>query len=198
MIEYIRGELAELTPTEATIEAAGVGYLLGISLNTYSALQGKREAKLFAYESIREDAYQLFGFATKQERELFTLLVGISGVGGQTARTILSAFTPTELVGAIQGEDVRALKAVKGIGPKAAQRIIVELKDKVLSLVGEVPAGGGATAAAPVSAAQGEATGALTTLGFPPAIVHKTVTAILKDDPTLSVEQVIKKALKML
>ena len=96
MIDYIRGELAELTPTEATIEAAGVGYLLCISLNTYTALQGKKEAKLYVYESIREDAYQLFGFASRQERKLFEELLSVSGIGGQTARTILSAFSPSE------------------------------------------------------------------------------------------------------
>lgn len=198
MIAYIRGKVADLTPAEAIIETAGVGYLLAISLNTYSAIQGKEEAKLFVYESIREDAYQLFGFATKQERMLFEELVAISGVGGQTARTILSAFTPAEFVGALQSEDIRALKAVKGIGPKAAGRIIVELKDKVLALAGELPAAGNASATVVNSPIANEATGALTTLGFPPAIVHKTVRAILKDDASLSVEQVIKKALKML
>lgn len=198
MIAYIRGKVADLTPAEAIIETAGVGYLLAISLNTYSAIQGKEEAKLFVYESIREDAYQLFGFATKQERMLFEELVAISGVGGQTARTILSAFTPAEFVGALQSEDIRALKAVKGIGPKAAGRIIVELKDKVLALAGELPAAGNASATVVNSPIANEASGALTTLGFPPAIVHKTVQAILKDDASLSVEQVIKKALKML
>lgn len=198
MIAYIRGKVADLTPAEAIIETAGVGYLLAISLNTYSAIQGKEEAKLFVYESIREDAYQLFGFATKQERMLFEELVAISGVGGQTARTILSAFTPAEFVGALQSEDIRALKAVKGIGPKAAGRIIVELKDKVLALAGELPAAGNASATVVNSPIANEASGALTTLGFPPAIVHKTVRAILKDDASLSVEQVIKKALKML
>lgn len=198
MIAYIRGKVADLTPAEAIIETAGVGYLLAISLNTYSAIQGKEEAKLFVYESIREDAYQLFGFATKQERMLFEELVAISGVGGQTARTILSAFTPAEFVGALQSEDIRALKAVKGIGPKAAGRIIVELKDKVLALAGELPAAGNVSATVVNSPIANEATGALTTLGFPPAIVHKTVQAILKDDASLSVEQVIKKALKML
>lgn len=198
MIAYIRGKVADLTPAEAVIETAGVGYLLAISLNTYSAIQGKEEAKLFVYESIREDAYQLFGFATKQERMLFEELVAISGVGGQTARTILSAFTPAEFVGALQSEDIRALKAVKGIGPKAAGRIIVELKDKVLALAGELPAAGSASATVVNSPIANEASGALTTLGFPPAIVHKTVQAILKDDASLSVEQVIKKALKML
>ena len=189
MIDYIRGELAELTPTEATIEAAGVGYLLCISLNTYTALQGKKEAKLYVYESIREDAYQ--------ERKLFEELLSVSGIGGQTARTILSAFSPSELLQTIGSEDVRALKAVKGIGPKAAQRIIVELKDRVLALMGDVQATAGQKVAVSSPVAS-EATGALATLGFPPAAVHKVVTAILKDNPDLEVEQVIKQALKML
>ena len=197
MIDYIRGELAELTPTEATIEAAGVGYLLCISLNTYTALQGKKEAKLYAYESIREDAYQLFGFASRQERKLFEELLSVSGIGGQTARTILPAFSPSELLQTIGSEDVRALKAVKGIGPKAAQRIIVELKDRVLALMGDVQATAGQKVAVSSPVAS-EATGALATLGFPPAAVHKVVTAILKDNPDLEVEQVIKQALKML
>ena len=134
MIEYIRGIIDELTPTEAVLEANGVGYKLAISLNTYSALQGKNGARLYAYESIREDAYQLFGFATKREREIFELLISISGVGGQTARTILSAYSPAELASIISNEQANMLKSVKGIGPKAAQRIIVELKDKISPL----------------------------------------------------------------
>lgn len=197
MIAYVRGLVADLTPAEVTIEAGGVGYLLSISLNTYTALQGKQEGKLYVYESIREDAYQLFGFASRQERTLFEELIGVSGIGGQTARTILSALTPSELLQAIAAEDVRSLKAVKGIGPKAAQRIIVELKDRVLALMGDMPSGQ-AQATVPASPVATEATGALATLGFPPAAVHKVVTAILKDNPALEVEQVIKQALKML
>lgn len=197
MIAYVRGIIADLTPAEVTIEAGGVGYLLSISLNTYTALQGKQEGKLYVYESIREDAYQLYGFASRQERTLFQELIAVSGVGGQTARTVLSALTPSELLQAIASEDVRTLKAVKGIGPKAAQRIIVELKDRVLALMGDVQAGESPKAAvnSPIAS---EATGALATLGFPPAAVNKVVTAILKDNPALEVEQVIKQALKML
>lgn len=197
MIAYVRGLVADLTPAEVTIEAGGVGYLLSISLNTYTALQGKQEGKLYVYESIREDAYQLYGFASRQERTLFEELIGVSGIGGQTARTILSALTPSELLQAIAAEDVRSLKAVKGIGPKAAQRIIVELKDRVLALMGDMPSGQ-AQATVPASPVATEATGALATLGFPPAAAHKVVTAILKDNPALEVEQVIKQALKML
>ena len=134
MIEYIRGILDELTPAQATIEAHGVGYLLNISLNTYTALQGKSEARLFVYESIREDAWTLFGFATKQERELFLMLISVSGVGGNTARTMLSSFTTAELANLIMEGNERMLKTIKGLGAKTAQRIIVELRDKVVSL----------------------------------------------------------------
>ena len=134
MIEYIRGILDELTPTQATIEAHGVGYILNISLNTYTALQGKSEARLFVYESIREDAWTLYGFATKQERELFLMLISVSGVGGNTARTMLSSFSAPELAGLIMDGNERMLKTVKGLGAKTAQRIIVELRDKVVSL----------------------------------------------------------------
>ena len=199
MIEYIRGTIAELTPTQAVIDCGGVGYGLSISLNTYSAIQGQREARLYVYESIREDAYQLFGFASRQERELFLLLISVASIGGQTARTVLSAFTPAELAAAIRSENERMLRSVKGIGPKAAQRIIVELKDKIPLALGET------TDTAPASTAAvankeivEEAVAALTMLGFPPAPSQKTVLAIVKESPTLAVEQIIKQALKML
>ena len=199
MIEYIRGTIAELTPTQAVIDCGGVGYGLSISLNTYSAIQGQREARLYVYESIREDAYQLFGFASRQERELFLLLISVASIGGQTARTVLSAFTPAELAAAIRSENERMLRSVKGIGPKAAQRIIVELKDKIPLALGETtdtaPA---STAAVANTEIVEEAVAALTMLGFPPAPSQKTVLAIVKDSPTLAVEQIIKQALKML
>lgn len=202
MIEYIRGNISELTPTQAVIEAAGVGYALAISLNTYTALQNRSEARLFAFEVIREDAHLLYGFSTRDERTLFTLLVGISGVGGQTARMVLSAFTPADLVQIIQTEDVRSLKAVKGIGPKAAQRIIVELKDKVATFMttgGASAQADGATAASSVSAELvNEAVQALAVLGFAPAPTQKVVREIVKADPTITVEGIIKQALKML
>ena len=201
MIEYIKGNLDELTPTAAIVEACGVGYQLFISLNTYSAIQGKTETKLYTYEAIREDAHLLYGFATKAERELFLLLISVSGIGGQTARMILSAFTPAELSNVIREENVRMLKSVKGIGPKAAQRIIVDLKDKITIAMGEE----GNTAAAATSnigmasrETVDEAVAALTMLGFPPAPTHKVVMQIVKSDATLSVEQIIKMALKML
>lgn len=200
MIEYIKGALDELTPTFAIVEAAGVGYQLIISLNTYSAIQGKKEVRLYAYEVIREDAHLLYGFASKAERELFTLLVSVSGIGGQTARMILSAFTPAELAGIIREENVRALKSVKGIGPKAAQRIIVDLKDKISLDTGTetgMPAGNDAGTAASREVVD-EAVAALTMLGFPPAPSQRTVLQIVKNEPSLPVEMIIKQALKML
>lgn len=200
MIEYIKGALDELTPTFAIVEAAGVGYQLIISLNTYSAIQGKREVRLYAYEVIREDAHLLYGFASKAERELFTLLVSVSGIGGQTARMILSAFTPAELAGIIREENVRALKSVKGIGPKAAQRIIVDLKDKISLDTGTetgMPAGNDAGTAASREVVD-EAVAALTMLGFPPAPSQRTVLQIVRNEPSLPVEMIIKQALKML
>jgi Holliday junction DNA helicase RuvA len=199
MIEYIRGIIDELTPTEAVLEANGVGYKLAISLNTYSAIQGKEQAKLYAYESIREDAYQLFGFATKRERELFELLISISGVGGQTARTILSAYSPAELSNIISNEQANMLKSVKGIGPKAAQRIIVELKDKI-SL--DMTVGGEQVVDTKQQTADNEvvkeAVAALTMLGFSPAPTQKVVLQLVKGNASLTVEQIIKQALKML
>ena len=199
MITYIRGIIDELTPTHAILEAHGVGYLLNISLNTYTALQGKSEARLFVYESIREDAWTLFGFATKQERELFLLLISVSGVGGNTARTMLSSFSAPELASLIMDGNERMLKTVKGLGAKTAQRIIVELRDKVVSLGLEPLQPRDLTASQPQnSEVYNEAFEALKMLGFPPAPVAKTVKAILKDEPTAPVEKVIKIALKML
>lgn len=203
MIEYIRGTVAALSPTQAVLETAGgVGYGLCISLNTYTALQGKKEAvRLFVYEAIREDAYQLYGFATQQERALFALLVNISGVGGATARMVLSAFTPADLASIVETEDVRALKSVKGIGPKAAGRIIVELKDKMAQFyasAGDSPAGGGEAAHAATAPIVEEAVQALAVLGFPPAGAQKVVRQIVQEEPALPVEGIIKRALKML
>lgn len=199
MIEYIKGKLDELTPTQAVIDCNGVGYALSISLNTYSALQGKTDIKLYAYEAIREDAYQLFGFATRQERELFLLLISVPGIGGGTARMILSALTPSELCDVIGSGNEKLLKTVKGIGLKTAQRIIVDLKDKIAQsgLTTEntpnMP-----TVTPQRSAVAEEALAALTMLGFAPAASQKVVNGLLKESPDLPVEQVIKQALKRL
>lgn len=200
MIEFIKGTLDELTPTQAVVEAGGVGYQLIISLNTYSAIQGKNEIKLYVYEVIREDTHLLYGFSAKSERELFMLLISVSGIGGQMARMMLSAFTPAELGNIIRDENVRMLKSVKGIGPKGAQRIIVELKDKISLDFGtnSGEAGGGSLPPAVSRELVDEAVAALTMLGFPPAPSQKVVYQIISDSPDIAVEQIIKQALKML
>ena len=199
MIEYIKGELTELTPALATIEAGGVGYGLNISLNTYSSIQGKKEAKLYVYEAIREDAYVLYGFAAKREREMFELLITVSGVGTNTARMMLSSMSVNELCNAISTGNAKLIQSIKGIGKMTAQRIIVDLRDKIVALgiTTEIPAGG--AVAAPVNnAVRDEAVAALTMLGFSPAPTQKVVVAILQEQPTLPVEQVVKLALKQI
>ena len=199
MIEYIKGELTELTPALATIEAGGVGYGLNISLNTYSACQGKKEVKLYVYEAIREDAHVLFGFYNKKEREMFLLLITVSGVGANTARMMLSGMSVTELCSAISTGNARLIQGIKGIGKMTAQRIIVDLRDKIVALgiADEIPAGG--TVSAPINnAVRDEAVAALTMLGFAPAPTQKVVVKILQDQPTLPVEQVVKLALKQI
>lgn len=198
MIEYIRGELTELTPAQAVVEASGVGYGMGISLNTYSAIQGKKEIKLFVYEAIREDAYALFGFATKQERQLFLLLISVSGIGANTARMILSEMTPAELCNVISTGNDKLLKGVKGIGLKTAQRIIIDLKDKIISsgVAQSLPANGNVVAVN--DEVMDEAVSALTMLGFAPAASQKAVVAILKENADAPVEQVVKLALKQI
>lgn len=203
MIEYIKGELAELTPAVAVVEAYGVGYALNISLNTYTAIQGKREVKLHVHEQLvtggRDDSYTLFGFASRQERDLYRLLITVSGVGANTARMMLSAATPAELANAIASGNERLLKGAKGIGLKTAQRIIVDLKDKVLSLglAAEVTVADGESSSVDVSV-RDEAVSALTMLGFSPAPSAKVVTAIMTEQPGLPVEQVVKLALKQI
>ena len=202
MIDYIKGELAEITPAMAVVEAAGVGYALNISLNTYTAIQGKKEVKLFVHESLvtggRDDSFTFFGFASKQERELYRLLISVSGVGANTARMILSSSSPAELSNAIASGNERLLKGVKGIGLKTAQRIIVDLKDKVLALgiAQEVSMGEGGSSAIVNSEVTDEAVSALTMLGFSPAPSAKVVKEILTEKPDMPVEMVVKEALK--
>ena len=197
MIEYLKGEIAELTPATAIIECAGVGYETSITLNTYSAIQGRKDTKLFIYEVIREDAHLLFGFSNKKERELFLLLISVSGIGGNTARTILSAFTIGELCDVISSGDEKTLKSVKGIGLKTAQRIIVELKDKILAIAADIPTAT-PTASLVDKEVVSEAVSALNMLGFPAAAANKVVQAIAKEQPEATVEQLIKLALKQL
>lgn len=197
MIEYIKGEIVELTPARMVIECGGIGYELNISLNTYTFYNGKTDGKIYVYEVIREDAHILFGFAGTEERELFLMLTSVSGVGPNTARMILSSLSPAELVRVISDKDETALTAVKGIGLKTAQRILVDLRNKVKPIEGLVTGGGGIAAVAG-GAVAGEAVAALVMLGFQKAASQKAVNTILKSSPALAVEQVIKTALRML
>ena len=199
MIEYVKGGIAELSPAAAIIDCNGLGYAVNISLNTYAAIQGKKDCKLYVYEAIREDAYILYGFADKQERELFLLLISVSGIGGNTARMILSALSPAELINVISTENVTLLKTVKGIGLKTAQRVIVDLKDKIKTgAVAMDSAAMGNLITAANAQVQEEAISALTMLGFAQAPSQKVVLGILKEEPDAPVEQVIKLALKRL
>lgn len=197
MIEYIRGRLEELTPALAVVDCNGVGYGLNISLGTFSAIQGQEQVKLYAVEVIREDLHQLWGFATRSERELFLQLTSVSGIGAAMARMILSAFSPNELVEIITSGNDRLLRGVKGIGPKAAQRIIVDLRDKLTGL-DILPSGTTLATAAVDKEVQQEAVAALTMLGFSPAPSAKVVGKLMAEAPSMPVEQIIKKALKML
>jgi len=202
MIDYIKGQLSELNPTYAVIEAAGVGYEINIALTTYSALIDQKEAKLFITEIIREDTHDLFGFLTKGEREVFLQLTSVSGIGGNTARMIMSAFMAGELRQLIATGNSKAIAQVKGLGPKTAQRLIVDLKDKIL----KIDLGDGVTAdnadiqlfPAENNPIKEEAVSALTMLGFAAAASGKAVDKILKQNPSAPVEQVIREALKML
>jgi Holliday junction DNA helicase RuvA len=197
MLEYVKGDIVEITPTYVVVENQGMGYMVNISLQTYSAIQDKSVAKLFLYESIREDAFVLYGFATSTERKMFLLLISVSGVGAGTARMILSSLSSAELCQAIQSENVQAIKSVKGIGLKTAQRILVDLKDKIqeLDVASNVVTPVAATANQQIAS---EAVAALSMLGFASTQSQKAVAKILSDEPALSVEQVIKKALKLL
>ena len=191
--EYIKGNIAELNPASVIIDNNGIGYEIGISLSTYSQLEGRTEAKLLLHEVIREDAHLLFGFATTRERELFRLLIGVSGVGANTARVILSSIAPAELETVIATADERQLKAVKGVGAKTAQRIIVDLRDKIKPVDSSLIIERTAT-----TDAFNEGLAALTMLGFPRQASEKVLKKLFADDPSLRVESAIKQALKML
>lgn len=196
MLDYIKGEIAELNPASVVVEVGGLGYSAHISLNTYSSLNGLKDCKLYIYESIREDAHQLFGFIDKRERELFLLLISVSGIGANTARMILSSMGTSELEGVISSGNSTLLKTVKGIGSKTAERIIIDLKDKVKS--GEDPAHISSSVSPTNTAVTKEAIAALTMLGFNLPASQKTVHKLVKDNPGFTVEQIIKNALKML
>jgi Holliday junction DNA helicase RuvA len=210
MIEYIKGQLTDVNPTYVVIEAAGVGYAINIALPTYSELVGKegQESRLYITEIIREDAHELFGFFSKGERELFVMLMTVSGIGANTARMIMSAYSAAEIRQIIATGNARALAQVKGLGPKTAQRIIVDLKDKVLKIdlgsqaaldsLEDAASGYSLEVKGEDSAVKQEAVSALVMLGFAAAASGKVVDKILKAAPKSSVEQVIKQALKML
>ena len=193
MIEYIKGKIAETSPTNAVIECYGIGYDVNISLTTYSLLTVVEEAKLYIYEAIREDAHLLYGFINRRERELFVLLISVSGVGPNTARIILSSFTPDELENVIASGNVGLLKNVKGIGTKTAERIIVDLKDKIK--VGDSTFIIGTREGNEV---QEETVAALVMLGYAQAAAKKVVQKLAKENPNYKVEELIKIALKAL
>ena len=192
MIDYIKGEIIELTPTEVVVECYGIGYNILISVQTYSALEGKSSDTVYIHHYLREDEELYYGFAAKEERKMFRLLIGVSGIGAATARMMLSSLTVGEIEQAILSEDVNIIKSVKGIGLKSAQRMILELKDKVVK-------GDEADASALFSRqdnkATEEATSALIMLGFTKSNVTKAVNAVLKEDPTATVETIIRKSL---
>lgn len=193
MIEYIKGEIAEFTPTYVIIDNQGVGYFINISLNTYTSLQNKKDTTIYIYEAIREDAHVLYGFNDKYEREMFLLLISVSGVGPNSARMILSSLSPEELATTISTSSVAPLKAVKGIGAKTAQRIIVDLKDKI-----KAPSD---TLNIQITANNeifDEALAALVMLGFSQQTSQKVLKKLLSDVQGLNVEEIIKRALKMM
>jgi Holliday junction DNA helicase RuvA len=194
MFEYIKGPIADLTPTYVVIDSAGIGYYVNISLQTYSSLEGKKEARMYLHQVIREDAHLFFGFASKEERELFRLLISVSGVGANTARVILSSMSSTEIQKVIMQADINALKQIKGIGLKTAQRIVVDLKDKVSGK----DLGSAQLFATINNTTRQEALSALVMLGFNKSAVEKVLDQLLRVDNTNSVEGLIKLALKQL
>lgn len=193
MIDYIRGKISQITPTFVTIETCGVGYLINISLSTFTKLEGQTEFRILVHEVIREDAHQLFGFADKEERDIFRLLISVTGVGASTARMMLSSLSSAEIEKAVIGSDVNTLKGVKGIGLKTAERIIVDLRDKIGK-----QAGTGEIFALTDNTKREEALSALVMLGFARSAVLKALDKIVREDRNLTVEDTIKKALKNL
>ncbi len=194
MIDYIKGDIAELSPTHVTLENSGIGYYVHITLSTYTQLSNNKNAKLFVYEAIREDAHLLYGFMEQSEREVFLHLISVSGVGANTARMIMSSLSVAEIQEIILSGNANALKSVKGIGQKTAERVIVDLKDKI----GKMELESSGVLFAKDSAVKTEAVSALVMLGFSQPASKKAVDKILKESPSLSVEIVIKQALKMI
>lgn len=196
MYDYIKGILVESTPTDAVIENGGIGYSLQISLQTYTSIQGASEVRLYIYHHLREDTELWYGFATKEERSIFLMLIEVNGIGPNTARMMLSSLSCQELKTAIIAGDVNKIKAVKGIGLKTAQRIIIDLKDKIgkSNTTEEIPLGLTASS----SPVKEEAISALVMLGFNKAASEKVIESILKEHPEASIEQLIKYSLKRL
>ena len=193
MIDYIKGAITQITPTFLTLECGGIGYFVNISISTFSKLEGKTEYKILVQEVIREDSHLLFGFADREERDIFRLLISVSGVGANTARMMLSSLNSLEIEKAIIGSDVNVLKSVKGIGLKTAQRIIIDLKDKLGK-----QAGSGEIFAFADNTKREEALSALVMLGFAKSAVSKILDKIVKEEKNLTVEDMIKRALKNL
>lgn len=195
MIDYIKGKIAEITPTDTILECYGIGYRILISLQTYEVLNGKDEVKIYIHHYLREDEELYYGFATKDEREMFRLLIGVSGVGAATARMMLSSLTTDEIRNAIIAEDLNKIKSIKGIGTKSAQRLFLELKDKVVKGEGSDSSVLFSTSS---NSAVDEATTALVMLGFTKPNVNKAISAVLKEKPAASLEEIIKLSLKRL
>ena len=195
MIDYIKGNITELTPTEVILECYEIGYRILISLQTYEGLNGKSDAKVYIHHYIREDEELYYGFFTKDERELFRLLISVSGIGASTARMMLSSLTAEEIRNAILAEDLNKIKSIKGIGTKSAQRLILELKDKVSKGEG---AESNVLFSPSSNPAADEATTALVMLGFTKANVNKAVSSVIKEKPGASLEEIIKLSLKRL
>lgn len=195
MIEYIKGQLIELTPTDAIVECHGIGYHMLISLQTFSQLENNRDVTVYIHHYLREDDELFYGFATKDERELFRLLIGVSGIGAATARMMLSSLTSEEIRNAIIAEDINRIKSIKGIGLKSAQRLILELKDKIVKGTGTETS---AIFSTKDNATIEEAVTALVLLGFTKANVNKAVSAVIKEQPDANLETIIKLALKKL
>jgi len=193
MIDYIKGKLTELTPAFLIVENEGIGYFVSISLSTFTRLEGKDQCKILVHEVIREDSHQLFGFAEKEERDIFRLLISVSGVGASTARMMLSSLNYDEIEKAILGSDVNTLKSVKGIGLKTAERIIVDLKDKLGK-----QSGTGEIFTFADNTKREEALSALVMLGFGKSAVLKVLDRIIREEKNLTVEDMIKRALKSL
>ena len=192
MITQIKGRLIEKSPTELVVDCNGIGYSVNISLNTYSQIGNDENIKLYTYLLIKEDSHSLYGFFKKSERSLFKLLISVSGVGASTARMMLSSLSPSEIISAIMSENVQVVQSIKGIGLKTAQRIILELKDKVLSLD---EAGDDSLK---LNKQSEEASSALEVLGYSKKQTSKLLTKIISENPGINVESIIKKALNKL